>query len=531
MGAANSVRKLTVDSIALLEQLEPNADELQKKRQVREYMQHVLAQEWPLCRVLPFGSSESGIGFGGSDVDLGIYFEDVDCQAHFSMEERIQILSTACERLRDAFEIKEFIRNARVPVLKLWDPKRQIACDLCVGGVNALLNTTLIKYYGQIDPRVRPLMFAVKYWAKQRGINDSVNGTLSSYGFSLLLIFYLQSHHSPILLPSVHSVFQSLQLENKISTLLQRLNALPCDEMQSTFGTSVQDSVGALLLGFFQFYASQFNIEDEVVSVRTGAPLSKATKWSHSVPWRISIEDPFELTHDVGRVIFNRKGQGILNFEFQRAFDMVCQGHRLDTICAADVTSWNVSASCYICEGNDHKARECMAVHRRVESTKGDAASFMSDCWYCGELGHFKAACPMLCFRDIPLLPEAKATARVDNVPFTTSHRPYFSTHGLFLPPSATSQPINIAQRSSSQSTTPTRSSKKKKRSRIGSPVLSPSVSPAPLASPLLLSEKRPKRRYQQQQHFALVSATRMCGDGKKWGAAKPAKLNVVCTT
>jgi DNA polymerase sigma len=58
MGAANSVRKLTVDSIALLEQLEPNADELQKKRQVREYMQHVLAQEWPLCRVLPFGSSE-----------------------------------------------------------------------------------------------------------------------------------------------------------------------------------------------------------------------------------------------------------------------------------------------------------------------------------------------------------------------------------------------------------------------------------------------------------------------------------------
>ncbi|KAJ8507536.1 hypothetical protein ON010_g18959 [Phytophthora cinnamomi] len=57
----------------------------------------------------------------------------------------------------------------------------QVACDVCIGGVNALLNTALLKYYGQVDPRVRPLVFAVKYWAKQRGINDSVNGTLSSY--------------------------------------------------------------------------------------------------------------------------------------------------------------------------------------------------------------------------------------------------------------------------------------------------------------------------------------------------------------
>lgn len=58
MGAANSVRKLTIDSIALLEQLEPNAGEVQRKREVREYVQHALQQEWPSCRVLPFGSSE-----------------------------------------------------------------------------------------------------------------------------------------------------------------------------------------------------------------------------------------------------------------------------------------------------------------------------------------------------------------------------------------------------------------------------------------------------------------------------------------
>lgn len=61
MGAANSVRKLTIDSIALLEQLEPNAGEVQRKREVREYVQHALQHEWPACRVLSFGSSERSV--------------------------------------------------------------------------------------------------------------------------------------------------------------------------------------------------------------------------------------------------------------------------------------------------------------------------------------------------------------------------------------------------------------------------------------------------------------------------------------
>lgn len=53
---------------------------------------------------------------------------------------------------------------------------------MSVGGVNVLLNTALLQYYGRVDARVRPLAFAIKYWAKRRGINDAANGTLSSYG-------------------------------------------------------------------------------------------------------------------------------------------------------------------------------------------------------------------------------------------------------------------------------------------------------------------------------------------------------------
>ncbi|KAG6970602.1 hypothetical protein JG687_00002538 [Phytophthora cactorum] len=356
MGAANSVRKLTIDSIALLEQLEPNGAELVAKRAVRRRVQQLLQQNWPTCRVLAFGSSESGLGFGGCDVDLGIYFEDmdVDAQGQFSPQERVDLLATACERLSTAFQVQEFVRNARVPVIKLWDPKRQVACDVCVGGINALLNTALLKYYGRVDPRVRPLVFAIKYWAKQRGINDSVNGTLSSYGYTLLLIFYLQSHYAEMQLPAVLSLFQDLQSQTKVSMLLERLQSLPTMELPSTFGTSEFNSVGALLAGFFDFYARRFNMEDEVVSIRMGRALSKTTKWSHPVSWRLSIEDPFEVAHDVGRVIFHRKGQDLIRSEFKRG-----------------------------------GSNTVLPVH-------------FSDCWYCGEYGHYKAECPMLFFRDIP---------------------------------------------------------------------------------------------------------------------------------
>ncbi|EEY69397.1 Poly(A) polymerase, putative [Phytophthora infestans T30-4] len=556
MGAANSVRKLTIDSIALLEQLEPNKAELAAKRAVRRRVQQLLQQKWPTCRVLPFGSSESGLGFGGCDVDLGIYFEDVDvdAQGQFSPQERVNLLATACERLSGAFQVLEFVRSARVPVIKLWDTKRQVACDVCVGGINALLNTALLKYYGQVDPRVRPLVFAVKYWAKQRGINDSANGTLSSYGYTLLLIFYLQSHYAEMQLPEVLSLFQDLQSQTKVSVLLERMQAFPTIELPSTFGTSEMNSVGALLAGFFDFYARRFNMEDDVVSIRTGRALSKTTKWSHPVSWRLSIEDPFELAHDVGRVIFHRKCQELIRSEFKRASELLSEDHRLEEICVPDDTSWNIMSTCYICRGRDHATRDCgQLVHQR--STSGgcsNATLHFSDCWYCGEYGHYKAECPMLFFRDIPRPVEmakaddilaAEATSESDPGPlvgFASASSPiaipFSPTMKMISPRVCQLRPWE--QGLSPHSSPMLRLSRKKKRARHGSLSTSSSSSPVPsLNSPSGGQSQSWKRqqqhRYQQQRHeqrrrnFALLEPTRKCGGNARSG--RPYVGKVLC--
>ena len=65
-------------------------------------------------------------------------------------------------------------------------------CDICINNLLAIRNTLLLRVYASCDPRVRQLVYIVKHWAKQRKINSPSEYTLSSYGYILLLINYLQ---------------------------------------------------------------------------------------------------------------------------------------------------------------------------------------------------------------------------------------------------------------------------------------------------------------------------------------------------
>ena len=46
---------------------------------------------------------------------------------------------------------------------------------------------------------MRKLAYILKYWAKRRQMNNPMEGTLSSYGFILCLIHFLQNLANPIL--------------------------------------------------------------------------------------------------------------------------------------------------------------------------------------------------------------------------------------------------------------------------------------------------------------------------------------------
>lgn len=65
------------------------------------------------------------------------------------------------------------VASAKVPIVKVWDPELELACDMNVNNTLALENTRMIKTYVMIDPRVRPLTMIVKHWTKQRILNDA----------------------------------------------------------------------------------------------------------------------------------------------------------------------------------------------------------------------------------------------------------------------------------------------------------------------------------------------------------------------
>ena len=105
------------------------------------------------------------------------------------------------------------ISKAKVPICKFYDPElfvffhlldyqkidsliesgknSHLSCDINVNNTMALRNTRLIRTYVDIDPRVRPLVMIIKYWAKRRALNDAAKGgTLSSYCWVMMVRLY-----------------------------------------------------------------------------------------------------------------------------------------------------------------------------------------------------------------------------------------------------------------------------------------------------------------------------------------------------
>lgn len=52
--------------------------------------------------------------------------------------------------------------------LSVYVWRSKFACDITVSNYLALENTQLLRDYASIDPRLRQLGVALKYWAKQR---------------------------------------------------------------------------------------------------------------------------------------------------------------------------------------------------------------------------------------------------------------------------------------------------------------------------------------------------------------------------
>ena len=209
--------------------------------------------------------------------------------------------------------------SARIPVVNFM--LGGIDCDISVHNPLAVRNTRLLATYAKCDPRLREVAYVVKHWAKRRKVNNASEGTLSSYGYLLCLVHFLQTRNPPVL-PNLQALPPNWNGDPATAPLAPRRhdhlpNVVVCHPVDgrpvdtyfyeppngdyralATFGRANQESVGALLVGFFYHLGGDLDMGEQAVSVRSGVlPLSKLVKaeidcWPmHS---RLSIEDPFE---------------------------------------------------------------------------------------------------------------------------------------------------------------------------------------------------------------------------------------------
>jgi len=171
-----------------------------------------------------------------------------------------------------------------------------IQCDINFSNPLGIHNTLLLRCYSHCDVRVRLMVLFIKNWASRRKINSSYNGTLSSYGYVLMVLHYLVNVVQPAVCPNLQLARNGLQGPSKSSnTQLKDGYDVSFwhdeDEIKQMASrgllTRNRDSLGALLRGFFFYFAQQgghvpmrgFMWTQEVLSLRTpGGILTKEMK-------------------------------------------------------------------------------------------------------------------------------------------------------------------------------------------------------------------------------------------------------------
>ncbi|KAI8982392.1 hypothetical protein BDF20DRAFT_912560 [Mycotypha africana] len=175
-------------------------------------------------QVMLFGSTANQLCLKDADLDLCIripddQFEYDQCQNKYKSlygprsVYNMNYIATLFRAM--GMQDVEAIVNAKVPICKFVDPVTGIRCDINTHNVLGLENTKLIGQYIDMDKRVRPLLMVIKYFVKQKNLNSSVGGTLSSYAYVIMLIHFL-----------------IVGLENPVLPCLQDLNSLQCSSSQ-----------------------------------------------------------------------------------------------------------------------------------------------------------------------------------------------------------------------------------------------------------------------------------------------------------
>ncbi|CAK9006575.1 Terminal uridylyltransferase 7 (TUTase 7) (Zinc finger CCHC domain-containing protein 6) [Durusdinium trenchii] len=263
--------------------------------------------------VRAFGSSANGFGDDSSDVDVVLaatrasLVKTLDLPSCPERDLAPRVLRKLEKKLREqGFRILERILGARVPILKmsLRFQGQDVECDLSVNNLLPVFNTKLLRTYAEINPHVVGLVQACKEWAKEYGVHGAARGHLSSYSFTLMVIFFLQIRRDlPCLQESVPPEWYG---ENGEIYNVAMDTSADFSKYAERSRPHLED--------FVRFYRDEFLWGEWVVSIRKGKCLShksypqlkkqpRTGVTRSEIRYLIHIEDPFDISRNLHCVL------------------------------------------------------------------------------------------------------------------------------------------------------------------------------------------------------------------------------------
>ena len=169
----------------------PKHLELQIRDKIMDELNFHIRKLWPNARLFLFGSSNNGFAFKNSDLDISLTFED---KPDSSTLDSIQLIEELGENLKKLNSLRNVlaITSAKVPIVKMYHYHARLEADISLYNVLAQENTRMLAMYSDLDAKCHVLGYMVKLFAKICDIGDASRGSLSSYAYILMMIFYLQ---------------------------------------------------------------------------------------------------------------------------------------------------------------------------------------------------------------------------------------------------------------------------------------------------------------------------------------------------
>ncbi|XP_061569125.1 poly(A) RNA polymerase, mitochondrial [Cololabis saira] len=275
-------------------------------------LKDIAAAYFPECTIRPFGSSVNGFGKLGCDLDMFLDLDGIggrnvkmppsglflEFQVKRANSERavtqsvLSVIGECVDQFGPGCVGVQKILNARCPLVRFAHQPSGFQCDLTANNRVAMKSTELLYLYGELDPRVRSLVFAVRCWARTHSITSSIPGAwISNFSLTVMVLFFLQKR-SPAIIPTLDQL-QHLAgpadksvIEGNDCTFVRDFGRIRLQQNTET--------LERLMNEFFEFYAT-FPFSRMSINIRKGKEQNKP----EVAP--LHIQNPFETSLNVSK--------------------------------------------------------------------------------------------------------------------------------------------------------------------------------------------------------------------------------------